>query len=218
MHALPIRSGAALRILCIGAHSDDIEIGCGATLFELMASGAPLSVDWCVLSASGARGREARASADALLQGAKEVHLDIKEFPDGRFPYHGSTIKDWFETLKGRPRPDIIFTHARHDLHQDHREVGSLTWNTFRDHMILEYEIPKWDGDLGTPNVYVPVSAESLGRKTAHLEAHFASQRSEAWFDAETFRGLARLRGVECHAPSRFAEAFYARKLTLGLA
>ena len=217
MHALQIHTGSPLRILCIGAHSDDIEIGCGATLLELLATSRPICVDWCVLSAAGDRGREARASAEALMRGAKELHLDIGEFPDGRFPYHGNAIKDWFETLKARPRPDIVFTHARHDLHQDHREAGELTWNTFRDHMILEYEIPKWDGDLGTPNAYVPVSEESIERKLSHLETHFGSQRSKAWFDRDTFRGLARLRGVECRAPSRFAEAFYGRKLVLDL-
>jgi LmbE family N-acetylglucosaminyl deacetylase len=217
MRALGLKQAGPLRVLCLGAHADDIEIGCGATLLELIAGGAKLDVDWCVLSAPGERGTEARRSAEAFLQGAREVHFDFKSFRDGHFPYEGAGIKAWFESLKARPTPDVIFTHTGHDLHQDHRETAQLTWNTFRDHLILGYEVPKWDGDLGAPNAFMPVSEASLSRKIALLETYYGSQRSKAWFDADTFRGLARLRGVECRSPTRFAEAFYARKLTLSL-
>jgi len=217
MRRLGLKQAGPLRVLCLGAHADDIEIGCGATLLELLASGAKLEVDWCVLSASGERSLEARRSAEAFVQGARELHFEFKSFRDGHFPYEGAAIKAWFESLKARPTPDIIFTHTDQDLHQDHRETAQLTWNTFRDHLILEYEIPKWDGDLGAPNAFMPVSEASLSRKIALLEAHYASQRDKAWFDADTFRGLARLRGVECRSPTRFAEAFYARKLALEL-
>lgn len=217
MRTLALTPAGKLRVLCLGAHADDIEIGCGATLLELIASGAEIDVDWCVLSAPGERAAEARRSGEAFLHGAREVHFEIKSFRDGHFPYEGSAIKTWFESLKARPTPDVILTHTSRDLHQDHRETAQLTWNTFRDHLILEYEIPKWDGDLGAPNAFMPVSEASIDRKIALLEAHYGSQRSKAWFDADTFRGLARLRGVECRSPTRFAEAFYARKVTLGL-
>jgi LmbE family N-acetylglucosaminyl deacetylase len=217
MRLLGLKPGGQLRVLCLGAHADDIEIGCGGTLLELIAAGAELDVDWCVLSAPGERASEARRSAEAFLSGARRVNVDIRAFRDGYFPYEGSSIKDWFESLKERLAPDVIFTHATSDLHQDHRETAQLTWNTFRDDLILEYEIPKWDGDLGAPNTFVPISEACLARKIALLETHYGSQRDKAWFDADTFRGLARLRGVECHSPTRFAEAFYARKITLAL-
>lgn len=215
MRALGLRLAEPMRVLCLGAHADDIEIGCGATILELIAGGAPLNVDWYVLSAPGARAAEARRSAEAFLHGAGEVNIEIKGFRDGYFPYEGADIKAWFESLKVRPMPDLIFTHSGQDLHQDHREVAQLTWNTFRDHLILGYEIPKWDGDLGAPNAFMPVSEANLSRKIALLEAHYGSQRSKAWFDPDTFRGLARLRGVECRSTTRFAEAFYARKFAL---
>jgi LmbE family N-acetylglucosaminyl deacetylase len=177
MRLLGFEPGGCLRVLCLGAHADDIEIGCGGTLLELIAAGTQLEVDWCVLSAPGERGSEARRSAEAFLSGARKVNLDIRAFRDGHFPYEGSTIKDWFESLKERPTPDLIFTHAANDLHQDHRETAHLTWSTFRDHLILEYEIPKWDGDLGAPNVFVPITEASLARKIALVETHYASQR-----------------------------------------
>ncbi len=217
MWTLDLARKGRLRVLCIGAHADDIEIGCGATLLELLSSGAEVDVDWCVLSASRDRSGEAERSAAAFLDGARNVHLEIKAFRDGYFPYEGAAIKAWFESLKARPAPDIIFTHARNDLHQDHRETSQLTWNTFRDHLILEYEIPKWDGDLCQPGAFVPVSETSLSRKIELLETHYGSQRGKGWFDADTFRGLARLRGVECRSPTRFAEAFFARKLALAV-
>lgn len=212
----PLTLGAGrLSVLCLGAHSDDIEIGAGGTILSWIAEGRELDVCWCVLSGAGDREGEARRSAEAFLEGAHGARVEVGRFSDGLFPAEGREIKAWFEGLKERLSPDLILTHAREDAHQDHREVCRHTWNTFRDHMILEYEIPKWDGDLGQPNVYVPLAAGILERKTALLMAHFASQRSKHWFDEETFRGLARLRGLECRAPERFAEAFWARKIAL---
>jgi LmbE family N-acetylglucosaminyl deacetylase len=207
-------AGDRLSVLCLGAHSDDIEIGAGATLLSLIARGVRLNVRWCVLSGGGERGSESKASAAEFLSGAAS-QLEIMPFRDGFFPEQGQAIKSWFEELKERVIPDIIFTHRRDDAHQDHRQVCQLTWNTFRDHCILEYEIPKWDGDMGQPNLYVPVSASLLQRKIDLLISHFGSQRSKQWFDPETFFGLARLRGMECRAPERYAEAFFARKLAV---
>ena len=207
--------GERLTVLCLGAHSDDIEIGAGATLLSLADRGIQLDVHWCVLSAENDREQEAKSSAADFLAGAASSQIEVMSFRDGFFPQQGEAIKSWFETLKGHPNPDLIFTHRRDDAHQDHRQVCRLTWNTFRDHCILEYEIPKWDGDLGQPGLYVPISARVMQRKTDLLMSHFGSQRSKQWFDRETFLGLARLRGMECRAPERYAEAFYARKLSL---
>ena len=217
MRSLQIaRPGDRLSLLCLGAHSDDIEIGTGATLLSMMDHGIHLEVHWCVLSGGvGEREREAKASAADFLSKAASTQIEVMPFKDGFFPEQGDAIKSWFEMLKARTNPDLIFTHYRDDAHQDHRQVCRLTWNTFRDHCVLEYEIPKWDGDLGQPNLYMPVSAEALRRKIDWLNAHFGSQRSKQWFDSELFLGLARLRGVECRAPERYAEAFFARKLTV---
>jgi LmbE family N-acetylglucosaminyl deacetylase len=211
--ALNLGRGAKLSVLALGAHSDDIEIGAGGTLLSWIASGAKLHVDWCVLSAPGEREREARDSAAAFLEGARSA-IRLGQFRDGYFPAERAGVKDWVEGLK-ELNPDVVITHARDDAHQDHRLICELAWNTFRDHLILEFEIPKWDGDLGQPNLYVPLPDEILERKIELLDAHFGTQRSKAWFDAETFRGLARLRGVECR--SRYAEAFFARKMALAL-
>jgi LmbE family N-acetylglucosaminyl deacetylase len=208
--------GERLTALFLGAHSDDIEIGVGATILDLIASGVKLDAHWCVLSATGERVKEAEASAADFLAGAASAKFEVAGFKDSFFPYQGETLKPWFEGLKARVKPDVVFTHRRDDAHQDHREVCQLTWNTFRDHVVLEYEIPKWDGDLGQPNAYMPVSSKALARKIELLLAHFGTQRSKDWFDAETFRGLARLRGMECRAPEGYAEAFVARKLRLG--
>jgi LmbE family N-acetylglucosaminyl deacetylase len=209
--------GDRLSVLCLGAHSDDIEIGAGGTLLSWIAAGIDLEVHWCVVSAAGQRATEALASAEAFMKGASRKKIELAEFKDGFFPYQGEELKSWMEGLKNRARPDVILTHRRDDAHQDHREICRLTWNTFRDHMILEYEIPKWDGDMGQPNVYVPLETQAMQRKIELLMAHFGTQRSKDWFDGETFRGLARLRGMECRAPSGYAEAFVARKATLGL-
>lgn len=207
------RPGKALRVLALGAHSDDIEIGAGGAILTWIASGADVSVDWCALSAPGERADEARASAMEFLVGAERADIHLGEFRDGYFPAERTAVKDWVEGLKRLEKPDVVLCHQRNDAHQDHRMVCELAWNTFRDHLILEYEIPKWDGDLGQPNIYVPLSEEVLARKIELLHKHFGTQRSKAWFDDETFRGLARLRGVECR--ERYAEAFFARKLLL---
>jgi LmbE family N-acetylglucosaminyl deacetylase len=206
--------GEHLAVLCLGAHSDDIEIGAGATLLSMMDRGVRLDVHWCVLSGAGEREREAKLSAEDFLSGAAGATIEVMSFRTGFFPEQGEAIKSWFETLKQRVNPDVILTH-RNDAHQDHRQVCRLTWNTFRDHCILEYEIPKWDGDLGQPNLYVPISERALQRKIELLMSHFGSQRSKHWFDKQIFQGLARLRGMECRAPELYAEAFFARKLSL---
>jgi LmbE family N-acetylglucosaminyl deacetylase len=169
-----------------------------------------------VLSGIEARGREARASAAEFLEGVASRTIEILDFRDGFFPEEGDQIKSWFGTLMARVKPDVILTHRLDDAHQDHRQISRLAWNTFRNHLILEYEIPKWDGDMGRPNIYMPVSEPVIQRKVSLLMAHFGSQRSKHWFDAEIFLGLARLRGMECRAPERYAEAFIARKLLLG--
>jgi LmbE family N-acetylglucosaminyl deacetylase len=209
------KPGDRLSVLCLGAHSDDVEIGAGGMLLSLMERGIELDVHWCVLSGAGEREAEARASAADFLAGAAAARIEVLSFRDGFFPEQGVEIKEWFEALKRRIQPDLILTHRRDDAHQDHRQVCRLTWNTFRDHCILEYEIPKWDGDIGQPNLYVPISPAALQRKIELLLAHFGSQRSKQWFDDETFRGLARIRGMECSAPERYAEAFFGRKLVL---
>lgn len=211
------RPGQPLSVLALGAHSDDIEIGAGATLMQWIATGAVLDVTWCVLSAEGSRADEARASADAFLRGAASARLELAAFRDSYFPSEGDGIKDWLRGLAATVSPDIVLTHRADDAHQDHRIVNQLTSNHFRDHLILEYEIPKWDGDLGRPNLYVPVSASVLGRKVELLMRHFGTQRTKDWFDPETFNGLARLRGLECRAPERYAEAFVLRKGVLGI-
>jgi LmbE family N-acetylglucosaminyl deacetylase len=210
-----VAPGDWLSVLCLGAHSDDIEIGAGATLLSMQERGVRLDVHWCVLSGIGERESEARASASDFLSAAQRCQIEVMSFRDGFFPEQGEAIKSWFESLRERVDPDLIFTHRRGDAHQDHRHVCRLTWNTFRDHCILEYEIPKWDGDMGQPNLYVPISAGALKRKIDLLLRHFGSQRSKQWFDSETFLGLARLRGMECRAPERYAEAFVGRKLSL---
>lgn len=209
------RPGKTLSILCLGAHSDDIEIGAGGAILHWIASGVGIEAHWCVLSAAGARSKEAQESAAAFLAGAARAEVEIAAFKDSFFPYQGGELKDWFAGLKSRVNPDIILTHRRDDAHQDHREISKLTWNAFRNHLILEYEVPKWDGDLGQPNGYIPLEAKVVERKIDLLMTIFGTQRSKDWFDAETFRGLGRLRGMECRAPEGFAEAFLLRKIRL---
>lgn len=217
MMGLPLaRPGEALSVLCLGAHADDIEIGAGGTILGWIAAGVRLEVDWCVLSAEGARAEEAEACASAFLEGASASRIRLADFPDGRFPYHADAIKDWLAAVRDETAPQVILTHQIGDAHQDHRTVSELTWNLFRDHLILEYEIPKWDGDLGQPNVYMPIATSVFARKVELLLAHFGTQRSKDWFEAETFRALATLRGVECRAPAKCAEAFFIRKALLG--
>jgi len=205
---------APLTILCLGAHSDDIEIGCGGTLLELRRSGLTARFHWVVFSASGRRVDEARKAA-ALFTQDFEAEVAIKDFRDGFLPYNGGAVKESFEEIRARVDPDLIFTHWQGDAHQDHRLISELTWNTFRNHLILEYEIPKFDGDLGRPNFFVPLEQSSYFGKVDHLFAAFESQQSKPWFARETFLGLMRVRGMESNSASGYAEAFYARKLTL---
>jgi LmbE family N-acetylglucosaminyl deacetylase len=202
------------RVLAIGAHSDDIEIGCGGTILRLLAEHPRLEVGWMVLSAEGDRRVEAVSSAEALLASAAGRQIDAHDFRDGFLPYQGAAVKERFEALKSFA-PDLILTHYGRDAHQDHRLVSELTWNTFRDHLILEYEIPKYDGDFGAPNVFVRLSDELAERKIAHLLEYFPSQRGRRWFTDDLFRALLRIRGMECNAPDRYAEAFYGRKLVV---
>jgi LmbE family N-acetylglucosaminyl deacetylase len=209
------RCGDRLSVLCLGAHADDIEIGAGGSILQWINAGILLEVYWCVLSAAGERGAEAEASAAAFLHGASRSKIEVAGFRDSFFPYEGGKLKEWFASLKSRVNPDVILTHRKDDAHQDHREVCQLTWNTFRNHLILEYEVPKWDGDLGQPNSYIALGAKLLERKIELLIANFGSQRSKDWFNAETFRGLARLRGIECRASEGYAEAFTLRKICL---
>jgi len=205
--------GSIRRVLAIGAHADDIEIGCGATLMQMLQRDSGISVYWAVMSAHGARVAEAHSSAEALLSNAAERSVEIAAFRDGFFPYEGEAIKEHFERIKSVYQPDLIFTHYGRDAHQDHRVVSELTWNTFRDHLILEYEIPKYDGDLGTPNLFVGIKQSIAKRKPVHLLEHFASQRTKSWFTDDLFLALMRLRGMECNSSSKYAEAFYSRKL-----
>ena len=200
------------RILCLGAHCDDIEIGCGGTLLTLIATYPALHVDWLVFSSNTQRAKEATASAEAFLQGVSSKRILVFAFRDGYFPYDGMVIKEHFERLKLECNPDLIFTHCRHDLHQDHRVLNELTWNTFRNHLILEYEIPKYDGDLGIPNCFVHLTEATYQTKIAYLLHYFQSQENKHWFTQETFRAILRLRGIEARAPEHLAEAFYCRK------
>ena len=206
---LPRTPGRPLRILCLGAHSDDIEIGCGGTLLHILAS-RRATVDWVVFSAAGRRAAEARKGAARFLRNARKSRVVLHAYRDGFFPAEWESIKESFETLSREVEPDLVFTHGREDRHQDHRVLSDLAWNTFRNHQILEYEIPKWDGDFGNPNLYVPLSDALARRKIAGLMAVFASQRSKRWFTEETFRAVLRLRGIECGA--EWAEAFTLRK------
>jgi LmbE family N-acetylglucosaminyl deacetylase len=203
-----------LRVLALGAHSDDIEIGCGGTLLRLIERGLVEELWWVVLTGSNQRREEAQASAEALLEGVPH-RIFLGEFADGYFPYDGRQIKEFVEGIKASFAPDVIFTHQRHDLHQDHRVTCELTWNTFRDHLILEYEIPKYDGDMSAPNLFVPLDASVCSRKISHLFEHFHSQVPKPWFKQDLFSGLLRLRGMECQSPTSFAEAFYCRKAVL---
>jgi LmbE family N-acetylglucosaminyl deacetylase len=204
------------RILCLGAHSDDIEIGCGGTLLSLIAASPAIEFYWLVLTSTPARAREADRSARAFLRRVRKKTIDVQSFRDGFLPHVGVPVKECFEDLKRRFVPDLIFTHFRHDLHQDHRFVCELTWNTFRNHLILEYEIPKYDADLRSPNFFVPLSESVCRAKVSLLMRCFGTQRSKQWFCEDLFRGLMRLRGVEAASPTRYAEGFHCRKMLLG--
>jgi LmbE family N-acetylglucosaminyl deacetylase len=202
-------------VLCLGAHSDDIEIGCGGTIRTLLGQKPGLNVVWIVFSGSARRRDEAKASAQAFLEGAGTHKIILKTFKDGFFPMEAGLIKAFFEQLKAQTNPDLIFTHFREDRHQDHRVLSDLTWNTFRDHLILEYEIPKYDGDLQQPNTFVSVDERTSRFKASSLCRFFQTQGNKHWFSEDLFLGLMRLRGIECASKTGYAEAFYMRKATL---
>ena len=211
----PIKEGGEpLRVLCLGAHSDDIEIGCGGTILRIREQHSPCEFHWVVFSAIGIRGEEARKAAELFGQSSLQGPA-LKSFRDGYMPFEGASIKDFFEELKQKVAPDLIFSHNHQDAHQDHHLISELTRNTFRDHLILEYEIPKYDGDLGRPSFFVPLPVEMCRRKVQHIMDVFQTQHDKRWFQPETFFSMMRLRGVECNAPSGYAEAFYCRKMTL---
>ena len=203
------------RVLCLGAHSDDIEIGCGGTLLKLGRECSELEVMWVTFSAEGPRRSEAKASAKAFLPKALRPRIQIENFHASYFPFQAEKIKNVFESLK-EFRPDVVFTHHREDRHQDHRVVSDLTWNTFRDHLILEYEVPKYDGDLGVPNLFVQLEKQLSRRKARNVCRYFQTQANKHWFSEDTFLALMRLRGMECASPTGYAEAFYCRKSVVG--
>ncbi|MFK7788923.1 MAG: PIG-L deacetylase family protein [Phycisphaeraceae bacterium] len=202
-------------VLCLGAHADDIEIGCGGALVKLIAQHPGLSVHWVVFSANEQRAAEARQSAALFLNHAGEYNIQVHNFRDSYFPYQAEASKDTFHALASAISPDVIFTHRPDDAHQDQRVVSELTWCAFRDHAIMEYEIPKYEGDLGRPNLLVQLSDEQARRKIVHLMSAFPSQSNKPWYTEDTFRALMRLRGLECQSPSRYAEGFHARKLVM---
>jgi LmbE family N-acetylglucosaminyl deacetylase len=215
MMAISLGSAAPVRqVLCIGAHCDDIEIGCGGAMLELARRHPQAEFRWAVFSGDGSRPDETRRAAARLLAGVAHT-VDIFDFRGSYLFTEAARVKDSFEAVKAQCSPDVVFTHHLQDRHQDHRLLAELTWNTFRNHLVLEYEIPKYEGDLGHPNFYVPLRPESVETKVATLLECFPSQHARSWFSADTFRGLMRIRGVECNASSGFAEAFHARKLTL---
>ncbi len=204
------------KILCLGSHCDDIEIGCGGTVLHLLDTHRRLEFYWVVFSSGPRRRDEAEKSASLFLKKAARKTVIVKNFRNSFFPFVGTEIKEFFEELKASVSPDVIFTHYRDDLHQDHRVISDLTWNTFRNHLILEYEIPKYDGDLGSPNCFVPLDAPTCQRKVRYLLSVFRTQKDKHWFTKEIFLGLMHLRGMEASSGSRYAEAFYSRKLLLG--
>jgi LmbE family N-acetylglucosaminyl deacetylase len=220
MLQFPLSSGEqpVRRVLALGAHADDIEIGCGAALLALSRANPGVEVTWVVFAASGERADEARRSAETFLASAGNADVVVHGFRDGYLPHVGAELKDVFEELKSRVEPDLVFTHTRHDPHQDHRAVCELTWNTWRRHLVLEYEIPKYDGDFGAPNVFVPVSRELAVEKARTVVEAFPSQQVKHWFDEELLLGVMRLRGMEAASESGYAEAFTCRKLSLLLA
>ena len=212
---LPLEPPSAFNILCLGAHSDDIEIGCGGAILRLAQHYPKAVFHWVVFSAGDVRGTEAQRAATLFTAGTNFAGPLLKSFPDGSLPFVGSDVKAVFENLKTTTFPDLIFTHNRNDAHQDHRFLAELTWNTFRNHLILEYEIPKYDGDMGQPNFFMPLESETCQSKVRYIMDTFQSQLTKRWFQQETFLSLMRLRGMECNASSGYAEAFYCRKLVL---
>jgi LmbE family N-acetylglucosaminyl deacetylase len=199
-------------ILCLGCHADDIEIGCGGTLLKLLAANPDLHITWVVLSAADSRRAEAIASAEGFLSEARNKEIVVGEFRDTLFPFDGEAIKAFFARLAGKVQPDLIFTHRREDLHQDHRTAAEFTWCSFRNHWIWEYEIPKYEGDLGHPNTFVSLDVAVAEQKIENLWAAFPTQQTKPWFSRETFWALLRIRGLECQSPTHLAEGFHCRK------
>ena len=208
-------ASAPLRVTCLGAHCDDIEIGCGGTLLSLRAQFPQLEMRWLILSSNELRAAEARASAERFGVADPAKHVQVESFRDGYLPYEGAAVKQAIHAHRETFEPDLVLTHYRDDRHQDHRMVSDVTWNAYRDHLVLEYEIPKWDGDLGIPNIFMPLRHEEVEAKLSILHDCYASQHEKDWFQPQAFRGLRSVRGVESHAPSGYAEAFHARKLVL---
>jgi LmbE family N-acetylglucosaminyl deacetylase len=206
-----------LRLLCLGAHCDDIEIGCGGTILKMATAVRKIDVRWVVFSSDEGRKQEALESAEVFLGNVSKRTVIIHRLRDGFFPYVGAELKERFEQLKAEFSPDLILTHYRHDLHQDHRLVSELTWNTFRNHLILEYEIPKYDGDFGSPNFFVPLDESTCRRKIDTILGAFQSQNEKRWFSRDLFSAVLRLRGMEANACSGYAEGFYCRKAVLGM-
>ena len=215
MLSLVPNSSGSIRVLCVGAHCDDIEIGCGGTLLTLAAAGREIEIYWLVFTSDETRKHEALQSAAVFLESIPRRNVFVDSYRDGFLPYIGSAIKDRFEQLKTEFSPDLILTHHGRDLHQDHRLISELTWNTFRDHLILEYEIPKYDGDFGSPNVFVSLSKRVVEKKIETVVDSFKSQTKKHWFSREVFLSVMRLRGMEGNSPSSYAEAFYCRKSVL---
>lgn len=199
------------KVLCLGSHCDDIEIGCGGTILKLINTYPNIEFYWVAFSANALREQEAYNSANQFLKDVK-AKIIIKKFRDGFLPFNGIEVKEVFEQLK-QFKPDIIFTHYRQDLHQDHRLISDLTWNTFRNHLILEYEIPKYDGDLGQPNFFVHLDQQTCQNKIKYILDSFQSQKEKQWFTEDTFLSILRLRGIESNAPDKYAEAFHCRKV-----
>jgi len=203
------------KILCLGAHADDIEIGCGGTILKLIENNSDIIINWVIFCANRVRKKEALKSANLFLNNSKENSIIIENYRDGFFPYIGAKIKENFERLKQQISPDLIFTHYQKDLHQDHRLISELTWNTFRDNLILEYEIPKYDGDLGRPNLFVDLTISQCNKKIKYLTKSYQSQSTKHWFSDDTFLSILRIRGIQSNATSKYAEAFYCRKMIL---
>ena len=215
MLKISFENNSPKKVLCLGAHCDDIEIGCGGSILKLIDSRKEIDVWWVVFSSDNVRGKEARNSANDFLRSAKRKNIEIKNFRNSFFPFQGADIKEYFEQLKQDFHPDLVFTHYRKDLHQDHRLISDLTWNTFRNHLILEYEIPKYDGDLGSPNFFVHLDEVLCRDKTDKILKYFKSQNDKEWFTKDTFLSILRLRGMESNAPRKYAEGFYCRKVVI---
>jgi LmbE family N-acetylglucosaminyl deacetylase len=215
MMRIKLESDQGIKILCLGSHCDDIEIGCGGTLLSILQKSKNVEVQWVVFSSDPIREKEARSSADIFLESAGRKTIKVEKFRNGFFPYVGGKIKDYFEEMKESTSPDLIFTHYHNDLHQDHRTISELTWNTFRSHLILEYEIPKYDGDFGTPNLFVPLEPSICHRKVDNVLKSFKTQGDKHWLTEDLLFSILRIRGMECVSMTKYAEAFYCRKITL---